>query len=108
MERSPDGTMNGYNLGMSQIGHSLASMGGVCVAASTANISARSHGHAGCTRQPGIHIVVRSKRQRWGGVWQDNGDGTFAALSDFYVQPTASHLDLLMGSSRRQVPDFFI
>ena len=47
-----------------------------------------------------------------GGVWQDNGDGTFSQIDDdFYVPANGySHLDLyLMGIiPASEVPDFFI
>lgn len=47
-----------------------------------------------------------------GGVWQDNGDGTWTQLRDGYFVPAAgySYLDLyLMGLiSAAEVPDFFI
>ena len=47
-----------------------------------------------------------------GGVWQDNFDGSFTQLRDFFFVPATgySYLDLyLMGLiSAAEVPDFFV
>lgn len=115
-ERSPDGKMTAYNLGMSQIGHEMGHRW-------SAFVSAKVNGETiplGPTHWArGLHAPVAFPYQRpteasamGGGVWQDNFDGTFTQLDDDYYVPATgwSYLDLyLMGLiTPAEVPDFFI
>jgi hypothetical protein len=116
MERSPDGSMNGYNLAMSQIGHELGHRW-AAFASATVNGETFPLGPTHWTR--GLHVPAAFPYRRpveasamGGGAWQDNNDGTFTQLDDdFYVPANGySHLDLyFMGIiPASEVPDFFI
>jgi len=115
-ERSPDGSMTGYNYAMSQIPHELAHRW-------TANATAKIGGETiqlGPTHwDRGLQVPAAFPYRRiveaslmGGGVWQDNFDGTYSQLDDnFYVPATGwSPLDLyLMGlAPPSEVPDFFL
>jgi hypothetical protein len=115
-ERSPDGRITGYNLGMSQIGHEL---GHRWTADATAKVGAETIPLGPTHWARGLQAPAAFPYRRpteasamGGGVWQDNYDGTFTQLDDdFFVPATGySHLDLyLMGFiSAAEVPDFFI
>ena len=115
-ERSPDGRMTPYNLGMSQIGHEMGHRW-------SAFVSAKVNGEIiplGPTHWArGLQAPAAFPYQRpteasamGGGVWQDNFDGTFTQLDDDYYVPATgwSYLDLyLMGMiTAAEVPDFFL
>jgi hypothetical protein len=115
-ERSPDGRITGYNLGMSQIGHEL---GHRWTASASATVSGETFPLGPTHWQRGLHVPAAFPYRRQyeasamgGGVWKENGDGTFTQLDDdFFVPATGySNLDLyLMGLLRpEEVPDFFM
>jgi len=115
-ESSPERKMRAYNYAMSQLGHEMGHRWGVDVSAKV-NGETIVLGPVHWTR--GLQAPVAFPYQRpteasamGGGVWQDNGDGTFTQLDDDYYVPATgySYLDLyLMGLiSAAEVPDFFL
>jgi hypothetical protein len=115
-ERSPDGSMIGYNYAMSQIAHETAHR---WMADATATIGGETIALGPTHWDRGLHAPAAFPYRRLveaslmgGGVWQDNFDGTYSQLDDnFYVPATGwSPLDLyLMGlAAPSEVPDFFL
>ena len=115
-ERTANGKIPPYAYAMSQIGHEMGHRW-------SAFVSAKVNGETielGPTHWAmGLQAPAPFPYQRpteasamGGGVWQDNGDGTWTQLDDNYYVPATgySYLDLyLMGLiSADEVPDFFI
>ena len=116
MERSPDGSMTGYNLAMSQIGHEL---GHRWMAFANATVNGETFPLGPTHWARGLQAPAAYPYRRpieasamGGGAWQENDDGSFTQLDDdFYVPATGySHLDLyFMGLvPASEVPDFYI
>lgn len=115
-EGSPDGALPTYAYAMSQIGHE---MGHRWAAFVSAKIDGQliplgpTHWARGLQAPvPFPYLRPIEASAMGGGVWQENGDGTYTQLDDdYYVPPTGySYLDLyLMGLiSPEEVPNFFL
>jgi hypothetical protein len=116
-EGSADGKARPYNHAMSHLGHEVCHRWTAYVSAKVDGeiISLGPWPHWG----PGLQAPVAfpyslpTEASTMGGsVWQDNFDGTYTQLRDFYYVPATgySYLDLyLMGLiSAAEVPDFFM
>jgi hypothetical protein len=126
-EGSPDRRPLPYNYAMSHLGHEVGHRWAAYVSAKTndgkindTKISGQSLSLGPWAHwSPGLQTQVAFPYQlpieastMGGGAWQDNLDGTFTQLRDFYFVPAPgySYLDLyLMGLvSAAEVPDFFL
>ncbi len=111
-----DGKIPPYMYAMSQIGHEMGHRWGAFVNAKVGNETiplGPTHWATGL--QAPVAFPYRRPTEAsamGGGVWQDNGDGTYTQLDDDYYVPATgwSYLDLyLMGMiAPSEVPDFFI
>jgi hypothetical protein len=116
LERSPDGSMTGYNLAMSQIGHELGhrwmAFGNATVNGETFPLGP-THWARGL-QAPAAYPYRRpvEASAMGGGVWQQNDDGTYTQLDDDVYVPANgySYLDLyfMVLVPASEVPDFFI
>jgi hypothetical protein len=116
-EASPDGKPRPYNYAMSHLGHEVCHRWAAYVSAKIngENVSLGPWPHWGPGLQTRVafpYSLPTEASTMGGGVWQDNFDGTFTQLRDFYFVPATgySYLDLyLMGFiSAAEVPDFFL
>jgi hypothetical protein len=115
-EAAPDGRMKDYNYAMSQIGHEL---GHRWAADASALVNGERIALGPVHWATGVHMPAAFPFSKpvesdamGGGVWKDNGNGTFTQIDDDYYAPANgwSWLALyLMGLARpEEVPDFFI
>ncbi len=115
-ERAPDGRMLDYNFAMSQIGHELAHR---WAADADALVNGERIVLGPVHWATGLQIPAAFPYSKpieadamGGGVWKDNGNGTYTQIDDDYYTPANGYswLDLyLMGLAKpEEVPDFFI
>jgi hypothetical protein len=116
-EASPDRKPLPYNYAIGHLGHEVGHRWGAYVSAKVngerISLGPWPHWAAGLQARVSFPYSLPTEASTLGGgVWQDNGDGTWTQLRDGYFVPAAgySYLDLyLMGLiSAAEVPDFFI
>ena len=116
-EGSADGKPHPYNYAMSHLGHEVGHRWAAYVSAKVngrmVSLGPWPHWASGLQTTVAFPYQLPTEASTMGGgVWQDNFDGTYTQLRDFYFVPAPgySYLDLyLMGLiSAAEVPDFFI
>jgi hypothetical protein len=116
-EGSPDGKPLPYNYAMSHLGHEVGHRWAAYVSAKVngrmLSLGPWPHWAPGVQAQVAFPYQLPTETSTMGGgVWQDNFDGSYTQLRDFYFVPASgySYLDLyLMGLiSAAEVPDFFL
>jgi len=116
-EGSPDGKPSPYNYAVGHLGHEVGHRWSAYVSAKinggTISLGQWPHWAPGLqTRVAFPYSLPTEASTMGGGVWQDNFDGSFTQLRDFFFVPATgySYLDLyLMGLiSAAEVPDFFV
>lgn len=117
VEASPDGKPFPYNYAVGHLGHEVGHRWSAYVSAKingeTISLGQWPHWAPGLqTRVAFPYSLPTEASTMGGGVWQDNFDGSYTQLRDFFFVPATgySYLDLyLMGLiSAAEVPDFFV
>ena len=117
VEASPHGKPFPYNYAVGHLGHEVGHRWSAYVSAKingeTISLGQWPHWAPGLqTRVAFPYSLPTEASTMGGGVWQDNFDGSYTELRDFFFVPATgySYLDLyLMGLiSAAEVPDFFV
>ena len=117
VEGSPDGKPFPYNYAVGHLGHEVGHRWSAYVSAKingeTISLGQWPHWAPGLqTRVAFPYSLPTEASTMGGGVWQDNLNGSYTQLRDFFFVPATgySYLDLyLMGLiSAAEVPDFFV